>query len=366
MAATGAPVRQRTDFSLDTDHCEGMKTPPIPARDIVVIGTSTGGVDALRQVIAGLTSGFKPAVLIVMHIGAHDSILPSLLAHTSVLPVREARHGDLVEAGRVLVAPPDLHLTMVRDGARCSVVLARTTKENHTRPAIDPLFRAAAAAFGARAIGVILTGAMDDGTAGLAAIKACGGIAVVQDPSEALAPSMPSSAIDNVAVDHVLRLDEIPRALLRLAEADAQGGWAADAAPPIPAWVAAENRFGMEGVEMHRLEELAKPSTFTCPECHGTLWELNDQQPRRFRCHTGHAYSERNLVALQGELVEGSIWSAVRALQEKEMLLRRMADDALRNKHIAASLDYSAQARLAQRSAEVLRGLITAKTDASA
>lgn len=213
-----------------------MKTPPIPARDIVVIGTSTGGVEALRQLVAGLPSGFMPAVLIVMHIGPHDSILPSLLARTSVLPVRQARHGDLVEAGRILVAPPDFHLTMVRDGAHCSVVLARTAKENHTRPAIDPLFRAAAAAFGARAIGVILTGALDDGTAGLAAIKACGGIAVVQDPSEALAPDMPSSAIDNVAVDHVLRLDEIPAALLRLAEANAQGSRAVEVAQEVPQW----------------------------------------------------------------------------------------------------------------------------------
>jgi len=336
-----------------------MKTPPIPARDIVVIGTSTGGVEVLTRLVAGLPSGFKPAVLIVMHIGPHDSILPSLLARNSVLPVRQARHGDLVEAGRILVAPPDLHLTMVRDGARCSVVLARTAKENHTRPAIDPLFRAAAAAFGARAIGVILTGALDDGTAGLAAIKACGGVAVVQDPSEALAPAMPSSAIDNVAIDHVLKLDEIPPALSRLAEGNAQGSPAVDAAPAVPTWVEAENRFGMQGVEMHRLEEFAKPSTFTCPDCHGTLWELNDQLPRRFRCHTGHAYTERNLVALQGELVEESIWGAVRALQEKEMLLRRMAEDALQNKHIAGSLDYSAQARQAQRSAEVLRGLIT-------
>lgn len=344
-----------------------MKTPPIPARDIVVIGTSTGGLEALRQLVAGLPSGFKAAVLVVMHIGPHDSILPSLLARTSVLPVRQARHGDLVEAGRILIAPPDFHLTVVRDGARCGVVLARTAKENHTRPAIDPLFRAAAAAFGARAIGVILTGALDDGTAGLAAIKACGGVAMVQDPSEALAPDMPSSAIDSVGVDHVLKLDEIPAALLRVIEANAQGGAAsaADLPQAVPPWVEAENRFGMEGVEMHRLEELAKPSTFTCPDCHGTLWELNDQHPRRFRCHTGHAYSERNLVALQGDLVEDSLWGALRALQEKEMLLRRMADDALRNKQIAASLDYSAQARQAQHSAEILRGLLMAKADAS-
>lgn len=336
-----------------------MKKPPIPARDIVVIGTSTGGLEALRLLVAGLPSGFAPAVLIVMHIGSHDTILPSLLARTSILPIRQACHGDLVEAGRILVAPPDFHLTLVRRDGECRVVLARTAKENHTRPAIDPLFRAAAAAFGQRAIGVILTGALDDGTAGLAAIKACGGAAVVQDPAEAMVPDMPSSAIDNVAVDHVLKLVEIPPLLVRLAETNMQHLPPAGAPNDVPRWVELENKFAVEGVEMQSLDQLANPSTYTCPDCHGTLWELHDQRPRRFRCHTGHAYTERNLIALQGVLVEDAIWSAMRALQEKEMLLHRMADEALQNGQTAASDDYSAQARQARRSAEVLRGLVT-------
>jgi two-component system chemotaxis response regulator CheB len=340
-----------------------MKRPPIPARDIVVIGTSTGGMEALRLLVAGLPSGFSPAVLIVMHIGPHESILPSLLARTSILPVRQARHGDLVEAGRILVAAPDFHLTLVRDGAQCRVVLARTAKENHTRPAIDPLFRAAAAAFRERAIGVILTGALDDGTAGLAAIKACGGDAVVQDPAEAMVPDMPASAIDNVAVDQVLKLAEIPPALVRLADAKTQGRIGAPGTRDVPQWVQLENKFAVEGVEMQSLDLLANPSTFTCPDCHGTLWELKDQRPRRFRCHTGHAYTERNLIALQGEQVEDAIWCAMRALQERELLLRRMAEDALQSKHIAASVDYTAQARQARQSAEVLRSLVTVQAD---
>jgi two-component system chemotaxis response regulator CheB len=336
-----------------------MKPPLIPASDIVVIGASAGGLDALQLLVSGLPSRFAPAVLIVMHIGAQHSILAALLARSSVLPVRQARHGEVIESGRVLVAPPDLHLTVLRQGAECRVVLARTAKENYTRPAVDPLFRGAAASFGRRAIGVILTGGLDDGTAGLAAIKACGGTAIVQDPQQALAPGMPASAIDNVAVDHVLPLEEIAPALARLAEAQAQAGAPAPRLEEVPRWVQMENKFALEGIDMQNLELLAKPSTFTCPECHGTLWELKDGVPRRFRCHTGHAYTERNLAALQGELVEDSIWTAVRALQEREMLLRRMADEALLGQRDAAASAYRAEAEEAMRSADVLRSLTT-------
>jgi two-component system chemotaxis response regulator CheB len=359
-------VRSRTDGVAGREDRREMKNPLVPASDIVVIGASAGGLDALQLLVAGLPSRFPPAVLIVMHIGAQHSILPSLLARSSVLPVRQARHGDLVESGRVLVAPPDLHLTVVRLGAECRVVLARTAKENHTRPAVDPLFRAAAASFGRRAIGVILTGGLDDGTAGLAAIKACGGTAIVQDPVQALAPGMPASAIENVAVDHVLLLEDIPPALSRLAEAQVQAAAPPPSAQDVPRWVKLENEFALEGVDMQSLDLLAKPSTFTCPECHGTLWELKDGLPRRFRCHTGHAYTERHLAALQGDLVEDAIWTAVRALHEREMLLRGMAEDAARGKRDAAAAAYRIQADEAMRSADVLRGLTTRASDEKA
>lgn len=340
-----------------------MNRPPTPARDVVVVGASTGGVEALRTLVAGLPSGFPAAVLIVMHIGAHESILPSLLARTSVLPVRQARDGDLVEAGRVLVAPPDMHLTVDAQDGEYRTVLSRSGRENHTRPAIDPLFRAAAATFGKRAIGVILTGYLDDGTAGLAAIKACGGCAIVQLPEEALAPEMPRSAIDNVDVDHVLRLGEMPATLERIVDSNALAGAGAPRREDVPGWVRLENCFAVKGVDMESLELIAAPSTFTCPDCHGTLWELKDQLPRRFRCHTGHAYTERTLVAMQGRLVEDSIWSAIRALHEKEAMLRRMADEALRARRTEASADYVAQAGEVRSNAEVLRRLVVQTTD---
>lgn len=340
-----------------------MKNHPVPATDIVVIGASTGGMEALRQLVAGLPSGFPAAVLIVTHIGRQDSILPSILASRSILPVRHARHGDLVHAGRILLAPPDLHMTLVRDGDECRVVLARTAKENFTRPAIDPLFRSAAVAFGRRAIGVILTGALDDGTAGLAAIKACGGIAVVQDPDEALAPEMPSSAIANVEVDHVLRLAEIPRTLGWIVNAGVQARTAIPREDEVPRWVQLENKFAVEGVDMDSLDKIAKPSTFTCPECHGALWELENLKPRRFRCHTGHAYSERTLVSLQVEAVENAVWAAMRSLQERTMLLHKMAEEALAFDRVEAATEYTAQAAEAQQNAQVLRGLIKQAAD---
>ena len=336
-----------------------MKISPLPAADIVVIGASTGGVEALREVVAGLPSRFPAGVLVVMHIGAHDSILPAILARTSHLPVRAAQHGDLVEAGRVLVAPPDLHLTLQRNGAECRVMLARTAKENFTRPAIDPLFRSAAATFGRRAVGVILTGALDDGTAGLAAIKACGGSAVVQDPDEAFVPDMPMSAIENVKVDHVLRLADIPETLSRLVYAAIGSGASVPQENEVPHWVTWENKFAAEGVAMEGLKVLAQPSTFTCPECNGTLWELSDQRPRRFRCHTGHAYTERNLIASQNALVENSVWFAMRAFQEKHMLLSKMAEEASTQNRNVAAIEYVSEAEKAQQSAEVLRQLIS-------
>ena len=167
-------------------------------------------------------------------------------------------------------------------------------------------------------------------------------MAIVQRPDEALAPDMPASAIDNVAVDQVLPIKDIPDALMRLIEANVQGGATVPAQGDVPDWVALENRFAMEGVDMGSLDQLAKPSTYTCPECNGTLWELHDRRPRRFRCHTGHAYTERSLISFQSELVENSVWFAMRALQEKHMLLTRMAEEALAKQQLTAIFEPTA------------------------
>jgi two-component system chemotaxis response regulator CheB len=256
-----AANRRRRQSVAQCSMINSLKCSPATATDLVVVGLSTGGVEALRALVAGLPSGFPAALLVVMQ----DSILPSILASVSILPVRQARDGDLVEAGRILLAPPDQHLTLVCDGGACRVVLARTAKENYTRPAIDPIFRAAAATFGRRAIGVILTGNLDDGTAGLAAIKACGGLAVVQDPDEARAPGMPNSDIARVDVDHVLRIEDIAPALVRLVEASIARSLPPQREEEVPRWIRLENNFAVKGVDVDNLLQLAKPSTYTCP-----------------------------------------------------------------------------------------------------
>jgi len=338
-----------------------MSQPPIfAADDVVVIGTSVGGVEALRTLVGGLPAQFAATVLIVMHVGHHDSILPSLLAGVTRLPARHARDGDVLEPGRILIAPPDFHLLVVRDrstpGRFGRVMLSRSARENHARPAVDPLFRSAAAAYGSRAIGVVLTGMLDDGTAGLQAIKACGGKAIVQLPEEALAQGMPESALRNVEVDRVLRLADMGRALEQMV---AENLAAARGTPrEVPEWVRVENRFAQEDGGMEALSRIGAPSTFTCPECHGTLWELHGVAPKRFRCHTGHAFTERHLCEQQGEAVEESLWSAVRALAEKEKLLRQMAESALGMGYAQTAGEYLEQAAEAQRSGEVLRRLL--------
>ncbi|HEV7817167.1 MAG TPA: chemotaxis protein CheB, partial [Janthinobacterium sp.] len=250
---------------------------------IIVIGTSSGGLDALKKIIGALPSDFPAAIFIVMHIGARPSILPELLSKVSALPIRHACDGEPVRPSTILIAPPDRHLML----AGGSVTLSHGPKENHTRPAIDPLFRSAAAEYGARVTGIVLTGYLDDGTAGLKAVKACGGMSVVQDPAQALAPDMPASAQANVDIDMVLPLDDIGPALVRMAVHAAQHDLQVNQyRAPVADWITTENRFSRGQADMEDLNGIASPSTFTCPECQGALWEVREGSPRRFRCHT--------------------------------------------------------------------------------
>jgi len=325
------------------------------AEDLVVIGASSGGQQPLQHVLAGLPANFPAAVLIVMHIGQRESVLPSLLASSCLLPVKHAHSHEALLPGRVLVAPPDRHLVVLRDGSGAYTLLSRGPRENHCRPAVDPLFRSAAAAYGSRAIGVILSGFLDDGTIGLQAIKLCGGHAIVQLPEEASAPDMPSSAIDHADVDRVLKSREIGPILAAMVEASRT-------APPPPRgvaeWIKTENRFVSEEMDMDALSKIGHPSVFTCPECNGTLWQIDETTPPHYRCHTGHAFSERSLANSQHRNVEEALWSGVRALHEKEKLYRQMADAAHTGKFAHAAEEYIEQALDAQRKAEVLRSLL--------
>jgi two-component system, chemotaxis family, protein-glutamate methylesterase/glutaminase len=287
-------------------------------RDLVVIGASAGGVGALQKLLAALPANLNAAVLIAMHLAPNEpSRLPAILEAVSRMPVKAARDNEPLRVGTVNVAVPDHHLLVERDRVR----LSRGPREVHTRPAVDVLFRSAAVYHGTRTIGIVLTGALDDGTAGLWAIKEKGGIAIAQLPADAEFPSMPLSAIQHVAVDHVLRIDQMPALLETLVSAVAQD--TPEAAKEDPLFI--ETRIALEDRALESgIRTLGTPSFYTCPECHGSLVQIREGTIKRYRCHTGHAFTERALVEQGLETIEMSVWSTIAHLEELKVLFTEM------------------------------------------
>jgi two-component system chemotaxis response regulator CheB len=260
-------------------------------RDIIVIGASAGGIQALTTLVAGLPREFPASLLVVVHIPPYAiSRLPEILSRSGPLPAAHARHGEAIEPGRIYIAPPDRHL-LVRAGW---IELSRGPRENHCRPAIDPLFRTAARVYGARVIGIILSGALYDGSMGLLAIKTRGGMAIVQDPQEAIVDSMPRRAIERVEAEHVLPVAEMAAALTDLIRQPviAQGGTSMEnAIDPEERLEAVIAEDFVEQASDGRIEET---TIFTCPDCGGVLWqgaEGSEGSVLRFRCHVGHAFA---------------------------------------------------------------------------
>lgn len=317
---------------------------------LVVIGASTGGLGALRKIVSGLPAEFPAAVLVAVHIGNNRSVLPELLAAHSALAVRHAADGEILTPGTVLIAPPDRHLLVTAN----RVQLSHGPKENFARPAIDPLFRSAAIAHRECVIGIVLTGTLDDGTVGLQAIKAYGGMALVQDPAGADAPGMPLSALEHVEVDLCLPLDRIADELVRLVDEPIVSNH-----HPVSAESSQEDQFASGGLSrMEDLDKIANPSAFTCPECGGSLWEIEGAMPQRFRCHVGHGYTAQTLIYLQDHVVEDALWAAVRALHEKENLLKRFATSASEPGKADAAAEYERAASRSREAANVLVKLI--------
>jgi two-component system, chemotaxis family, protein-glutamate methylesterase/glutaminase len=251
-------------------------------------------------------------------VGSHRSLLPELMTARGPLRAAHPQDGQALTPGCIFIAPPDHHL-LVQDGR---LRLTRGPRENHARPAIDPLFRTAALDRGPRLIGVILSGRLDDGTAGLQAIKRCGGRAVVQDPADAEQPDMPASALAHIEVDACVPAARLAATLVALTRSPGS-------APKVAhdPEIAIDQAISIgAGDPMEQLNAIGHPSRFACPECSGVLWELDDTQPRRYRCHTGHGYTLRSLVATQGEATDEALWGAMRALQEREALLNALAD----------------------------------------
>lgn len=326
------------------------QAPHAVTRDLVVTGSSAGGVEALPRVLRDLPRDLAAAVLIVQHLSdASPRYLVDILARASRLPVEWAEQGTRIAHGRVYVAPPDLHLLIVDGHLR----LAHSARENRARPSIDKLFRSAAAEFGGRVIGVLLTGMLDDGVAGLRAIRDAGGAVIVQDPADARFPELPSRALLALDPERVLPIDGIGSAIAALVGQPAR---AATAAPRDLALEAAFDR--AEAATPAQMDELGALTTLACPECHGPLWQLGDEALRRYRCYLGHVATGRDLVAMTGEQAESALWSAVRALDGQAAILEALAVDAQRIGGRGNTSAYGARAREVRAQADVARRFV--------
>lgn len=295
------------------------------ARDIIVIGASAGGFEALKKLVADLPPDFAASLFIVWHISPDiHGVLPQVLNRANTIYAAHAYDGEAIKPNRIYVAPPDRHL-LIESGL---VRVTRGPKENRFRPAVDPLFRSAAYAYGRRVIGVILSGALDDGTAGLWTVKHRGGLAIVQDPADAEMSSMPESAMREVAIDYCVPVTEMAALLVRLSQ------------EPVTATnevvmedktenekIALEIRIAAEGSAFESgIMKFGAFTPYTCPECHGVLSALKDGHLTRYRCHTGHAFSADSLLATITENIEASLYSAIRGVEESMMLLNHIGD----------------------------------------
>ena len=321
-------------------------------RNVVVIGTSAGGVEALRGLFSSLPADTAASYFVVQHLSAHSpSQLDRVLQQATSMPVRFAHDREAILSGTVYLAAPDRHLVLEEGQTR----ITRGPRECRARPAVDVLFRSAALAFGPRVIGVVLTGSLDDGTAGLWQIKERHGLALVQDPREASHASMPQSAIEHVEVDFVGPVHALAE---RIAHEVAL-------AQPLPGAAAprrsqqVENLIAMEGNGMQAgVMNLGQASKYTCPECHGVLVQIEEGRMVRFRCHTGHAYSPKSLLTEVNEAIDNGIWDAVRVIEERILLLRQTADMAESSGKPGEAQRLRAKAELAEQKCRPLRELV--------
>jgi two-component system chemotaxis response regulator CheB len=319
--------------------------------DIVVIAGSAGSVEEMRTLVGGLPSDFPGSLFIVLHTSAEGpSLLAGILGRGGLLPVVRPENNEAIRAGHVYVPPPDTHL-LISPGR---IELGKGPRENGFRPAADPLFRTAAAAYGPRVVGIVLSGGMDDGTLGLQAIKAAGGVAIVQDPSEATYPYMPESALRHVAIDHVLKVEAMPRLLMELCRSR-----------PATGNRRIRHKHG-KGKDLALVGDLATtgprlagpPTAFICPECGGSLWEFKNGSKLHYRCHVGHAYTADSLVVGQDTSVEEALWTALRTLDETAALRRRLANEARGRKMAHLAAGYESRAHLIEQRAGVIRKVL--------
>lgn len=288
---------------------------------IVVVGASAGGMNALSELVGQFNDEISISVFIVMHLSGtsiSDFLIHRLQPHTS-FPCQIATEGVAIEKGHIYIAAANQHLLVKKN----KIILGRGPEENRWRPSIDVLFRSAAVAYTTRTIGVILTGLLDDGTNGMLAIKKSGGICIVQDPNEAEYSDMPLSVLNNMEVDYCLPLAKMGEAIFNITQTE----------PPevtAPPDVIIESEIAERVVvDYENVRKLGEKSIYACPDCGGGLWSIHDQKQKadRYRCHIGHSYSEKDLVVKQGEILESTLWIALRIMEERRNLLKKMEED---------------------------------------
>ena len=282
--------------------------------NIIVVGTSEGGLEALDAVIAQLPTDLAASMFIVQHMAPHNSgeALTRRLGRHTAFRAALATDGQRFKAGRIYIAPPDSHLLLRPD----TVLVRKGARENLSRPGVDPLFRSAAVAHGPRVIGLVLTGMLDDGAAGLIAIKRCGGVTVVQDPKDAAYSAMPQNALDRLDVDHCVPLAGMGELLATLVARPHRK------ARPIPRDIRTEAEIAERVLsDVGQVEGLGAQVPYNCPNCGGVLWEMKVSKTKRYRCHTGHSFTEQTLLASQSEKIEEMLWIALRMFEERRNLL---------------------------------------------
>lgn len=325
----------------------------MPHHDIVVIGGSAGSLKPLTTIVGALPADLPAAIFVVQHVRPdYPSVLPQIVSDSGALPAHHPVDGEPVVHGRIYIAPPDYHLLLDRGHMR----VVRGPRENRYRPAIDILFRSAARAYGAAVIGVVLSGMLDDGTIGLQAIKRRGGISMIQDPTEAEYPGMPRSALRYAQIDHVLPLNAIADRLVHLVNTPVT----AEATDSILVDVETEIALQKMGSDqlVESAEVIGRRSPLTCPTCHGSLWQIGSDEPLRFRCHVGHAFTSASLLAEQTRELEDAFWSAIRLMEEKAGLTRRMAERRRQAGLSDAADAYDAHAVGIEHDVCLLRGLV--------
>jgi two-component system chemotaxis response regulator CheB len=284
----------------------------------ICIGASAGGMNALSELLPGISPEINAAFFIVVHLGRASmaEVLISRLQKQTQMVCKVAEHDEPVKKGTVYLAPADVHL-LVADG---KIVIGHGPEENRFRPSIDVLFRSVAVSFSEKSIGIILTGYLNDGVMGMSAIHECNGYCIVQDPNEAEYPDMPLAVLEQINVDECLPLVQIPAAILKKSREKT------GAKKLLPPMIVAESEISEKmATSLANLEEIAEKSIYSCPDCGGGLWKMDHEGKPHYRCHIGHAYLEDDLLAKQGETIEKTIWVALRMMEERKNLFSKSA-----------------------------------------